>query len=327
MTANIRAAVMAAVVALLLSACGGGGGGGDPSPAPTAVPVAAAGPTCPNGSPIPATGSSACPAVGVATGNTLQDGSVVSPSVTPLAVSFNGGLSSAAVVLWQGAVGGTSIDGTTALSGSGPAVNSGNIVTFAPTVRLAFGQPFVLVITAKDTLGRNVSVIITFTTPAMSCTNSAIWSNPAVFAVVLQDCVAGVGIQAFITPFNTLQDNSCTLTNGAPLSAACKAYLANGTFLLAATSMVVNSHTAIWMAYIGLDGKSNIVLFDANDLTAMIPVGTMVLPVPLVWVIGNPTGESIAINTGVAGNETDLVTWDATTSTLKRICLVRCPAP
>lgn len=287
----------ALTVVFVLSACGGGGGG-ESAPATPTPPVVVVSPS--------------------GTG-TLQ-GSTISPTVTPLVVPFSGVLRSATAVLWQGAIGGTSIDGVAGVAN----VLGENVITFAPTVRLVFGRAFTLVITAEDSLGRKVEATIAFSTSPMSCVNSAVWSNPATFSEPLQNCVALIGVQAKVTPFNTVQDNSCTPTVGALLSPACRVYLANGTFLLANTALVVNGHATLWGAYVGLDGKSNIVLFDINDPANPVPLGTMVLPSPLVWEIGNPTGESISIKTGVVGNETDQVTWDVTTGTLKRTCLVRC---
>lgn len=293
-------------VVLSLAACGGGGGGGDssaPSVAQSPVTVPVVGPT------TPVTLSTVDP-------HLFHQG---------FSVSFNGALSAATAVLWQGAVDtGTAFAGTTTLGGNGAAVNSGNIVTFAPNVRPVYGKPFVLVITATDTLGRPITVTIPFSTSAMSCVNTAVWSNPATFSEPLQDCVAPIGVQALVTPANTLQDNSCTITTGAPLTPTCHVYLANGTMLLADTALVVNGHATTWMAYVGTDGKSNIVLLDTNDPNNPVPIGTTVLSNPLVWEIGNPTGESISIKTGVTGNETDQVTWDTTSGILKRTCLVRC---
>jgi hypothetical protein len=239
--------------------------------------------------------------VAVAT-NTLQ-GAVVSSTISPLLVPFDGALTSATATLWQGAVGGTAVSGIASLVG-------GNTVAFAPTVRPASGQPFVLAITATDTLGRAVTANVSFTTSAMVCTNTTIWSNPATFSTAYQDCVADVGVQTLISQSNALQDTSCVVTVGTPLSAACRAYMANGTMALANTSLVVNGHSTLWMAYIGTDKVSTLVLLDANAPTSLVPLGMLALPSALAWIIGNPTGASI--NIGVAKQ----ATWDTASAAL-----------
>ena len=159
----------------------------------------------------------------------------------------------------------------------------------------------------------------------MVCADNAIWSNPANFSPVYQDCVADIGVQTLVNPFNTLQDNTCNITLGTPLSAECKAYFANGTMVLSNTSTVVNGHSTVWMSYVGTDDVSNIVLLDANDQSNLVPVGTMTLPSSLVWVIGNPTGARIAVSTSVAGvTRIEQVAWSASASALAAKCLRNC---
>jgi hypothetical protein len=238
-----------------------------------------------------------------------------------LTVQFNGGLDPASimknVVLWQGAVDtGTSVAGTTSLAGGN------RDLTFVPTQRLAYGQSFVLAMNVTDSVGRPVSSTVPFTTNAMVCADNAIWSNPANFSAVYQDCVAGIGVQTKIDQaYNKVQDDTCVVTVDTPLTSACKAYLANGTMVLANTSIVANSHLVTWMAYVGTDGKSNLVLLDTNDPAdaSPVPVAKLVLPSPLSWIIGNVTGASIK----TADGKTSQASLDATNSIILS-CLVGC---
>lgn len=306
---NLRAAFVAVVV-MLLSACGGGGGGGDDSPHVSAA-----------SGPSPSSGSST-PAVTGSVVGALQGTTVAASSLGAIDITFSGALDPSSVSA-------SYLQGGTLPSVAGVIVlSAGNTkVTVTPKIRLAFGQQVTLVVTAKDTIGRTVTTSVSFATSAMSCV-SPIWSNPATFNTALQDCVAPIGVQALVTPgLNTMQDDSCVFTVGVPMTPQCKLIAANGTLLFVDTSIVVNGHSVIWAAFIGTDGKSRIVLFDMNDPNNPVPLGTMVLPNSLLWEIGNPSGESISLNTGVVGNETDLVTWDVATNALKRTCLVRCPAP
>ena len=310
----------AAFVVAVLSACGGGGGGGGGETPPAASNPTPATITCPNGT--TAATATACPTVGTNAPITLS-------SVIPhmfrqgLTIQFTGALdpnsvTNRNVVLQQST--GTVLTTTTSLA-------AGNKdLTIVPTQILANGQSFSLQITVNDSLGRPVQLIIPFTTPAMVCVDNAIWSNPATFSTVFQDCVAPIGVQTMVnTIFNTLQDGSCTITVGTPLTSACKAYLANGTMMLVNTSLVVNGHAVTWMAYIGTDGKSTIVLLDTNDPAnaSLTPLGILVLPSPLVWLIGNPSGVNVDVTVaGVLRNEQ--VTWSTSTSSLVATCLKNC---
>lgn len=155
----------------------------------------------------------------------------------------------------------------------------------------------------------------------MSCANNAIWSNPAVFSTVFQDCVAQVGVQAKMdAALNTMTDTSCVITVGVQLTAPCKAYMANGTMLMADTGILVNGHTAAWMAYYAKDGSSNLVLLDAITLT---PVGKLVLPDLLIWEIGNPPGVDIEVKVSVNGVLRNMqVSWNGSDLVLK--CQLNC---
>ncbi|MCR4341988.1 MAG: hypothetical protein NUW01_19090 [Gemmatimonadaceae bacterium] len=276
----------AAVMVALLAACGGGGSGGsssEQSPAPVVK-------FCPDeATPIPAKGTTFCPFVNISAPSTL--GSVDPQTfLQGLTVQFDGGLDPGSimknVVLWEGAVDtGTSVAGTTSLA-------AGNRdLTFVPTQRLAYGQSFVLVMNLTDSVGRPVSSTIPFTTTAMVCADNAVWSNPATFSDVYRDCVADVGIQTQVDPtFNTVQDDTCVVTVGTPLTSACKAYMANGTMLLANTSIVVGGHAVMWAVYSGTDKSDNFVLLDVNDSSNPVPVATFVSPAPLKNITGNATG-------------------------------------
>lgn len=319
-TNRLSAAFLAALVLFVLSACGGGGG--DSSPAPT-VPVVVVTPTpvtptpvvvtvtCPNGATV-ATAVD-CPAVG--TGPIALQGSVMSPTTLDQGVTlqFNGALNPSSVVV-------SMKQGNFVLGSSSTLGGGDKDLTFKSTMRAGYGQAVTVVITATDTLGRTVSVTISFTMSAMVCSSNAIWSNPATFSTVYQDCVAPIGVQALVTPsLNTMTDTSCVPTVGVPLSASCRAYMANGTMLLADTSVIVQNNPTVWMAYIGMDTKSNMVLLDT---TTMAPIGTMVSPNSLVWEIGNTTGVNVdVIISGLLRNEQ--ITWGG--AALAVTCHTNCP--
>jgi len=287
------------MTAIVVSACGGGGGGGSGSSStPTPTPSA------------PVTAS-----VDALQGLTISPLSLGSG----ISVPFSGPLDPAKTTV-DVTVNGTHITGTTSFS-------SGNsVVTFTPTVRLPFGKSVTVVITSVDTFGRVVQTTVTFNTSAMVCADIARWSNPAVFSTALQNCVAHEGVQWLVDrSFNKSQDNSCTMSIGVVLSPACRAYMENGTMGLSDTSMVVNGHAVTWEAHIGTDGKSSITLLDTNDPTKPVPLATKVLSSDLLWTIGNPSGESISVTTAVNGvNKTELVTWDASSSSLVVTCLLNC---
>ena len=198
----------------------------------------------------------------------------------------------------------------------------GRTLSLVATKRLGFGTADAFAATVKDTLGRTVQMNIAFTTTAMVCADNAIWSNPANFSTVYQDCAAGIGVQVKVDQtYNKVQDDTCTLTLGAPLSAACKAYLANGTMLLANTSIVANSHLVTWMAYVGSDGKSNLVLLDTNDPAnaSPAPVALVTLPSPLSRLTGNVTGASVR----TADGKTSQASLD-TANNISITCLAGC---
>ena len=301
---RLLAASAALAAALMLSGCGGGGGGGGGTGDVPAAPSVIATATCPNGSPVPATGTKDCPIVGLATGFILPAVDPRTSTVDPRASNgeiaippaiFSGKIdpSSTVVTLWLGASNtGTAVAGKESIAADGT-------ITLAPVQWMAYGQAYILVIDAKDSVGRLVHLEIPFTTITMVCANSAIWSNPANFSKVYKDCVADIGVQTQINPlYNTLQDDTCIMTIGTPLTAACKAYMANGTMMLANTSIVVNGHAVLWDVYLGTDGVSNAVLLDINDPTNPIPISTFVSPASIVfiWDIGNLDG--LFIHTG-----------------------------
>lgn len=331
-TTNVaKIAVVLAAIAIALTGCGGGGGGGGDagntsvvsSTTTTTLPAIA---TCPNGSAAPVTGAANCPVVAPNAPITLS-------TVTPrsfkqgLTVQFNGALDPSSVtnvnvVLWKGTVGtGTKVAGAASLAANG------KDLTYAATQFLANGSSYTLDISVTDTIGRPVHLTIPFTTTAMVCADNAIWSNPANYSSIYQDCVADIGVQTLVNPaFNTLQDETCVVTTGVPLSAACKAYMANGTMILANTSVVANGHSTMWMAYIGTDGKSTLVLLDVNSMGNPVPLDVMARPAPLIWTIGNLTGVNIDLNvSGISGVLTnEQVTWNASSSKLVATCMRNC---
>lgn len=285
----MRKFVVTAYLVMLatLFGCGGGGGGGGSNSTPSIVAIA----TCPNGDPVPATGIKDCKTVAVATSFTL--GSIepraYNGEITIPPTAFTGKIdpSSTVVTLWLGAVNtGTVVAEKASFAADGT-------ITESSVQWLAYGQSYTIAIDGKDSVGRTVHLEFPFTTHAMVCADNITWSNPANFSPVYQDCVADIGIQTQINPlYNTLQDNTCIVTIGSPLTAACKAYMANATMVLSNTSIVVNGHSVMWDVYLGTDGTSNAVLLDINDPTTPVPVAIYVSPVPIlfVWDIGNPTG-------------------------------------
>ena len=283
------------MIALVVSGCGGGGGGSGSSATPTSTT-----PTAPV----------------TASVETLQ-GLTLSPTALSggIVVPFSGALDPTKTTV-DLTVGGVHVAGTVSFS------NNNQNVTFTPTVRLPFGKSVTETITGVDTFGRVVQTTVSFTTSAMVCADNAIWSNPAVFSAAFEDCVAPIGVQAIVTSLNVMTDNSCIITVGTPLSSLCRAYMANGTMLLADTPMVVNDHAATWMAYVGTDVSSNIVLLDTNNPNNPVPVGKLVLPGTLIWEIGNPGGLGTSIRVNNA-NKNEEVSWNGSALTLT--CLIGCP--
>ncbi|MDO8575703.1 MAG: hypothetical protein Q7R90_00105 [bacterium] len=327
-TNKLYAALVAVVVGL--NGCGGGGGGGSDESPPAASATATASvtpaptpPPCPTGEAQIA--GKVCPAVN-ATPVTLT---TVAPRAFKqgVTIQLNGTLDPNSVTndnvaLWKG-VAGTGNVPLTAVAGTVSVVSGNKDMKYVPTQLLANGQAYTLFVNVKDSLGRPVQMTISFTTNAMVCADNAIWSNPAAFSAVYQDCVADIGVQTLVNAsFNTLQDSSCVITVGTPLSAECKAYMTNGTMILAKTSVVVNGHAAIWMAYIGTDKVSTLVLLDESTLA---PVGKMALPNSLVWIIGNPTGASVSMSTASPGVfKNGQMVWNQSTSTLGFTCFKNC---
>jgi hypothetical protein len=221
------------------------------------------------------------------------------------------------VKLWLGVADtGVAVAGNPALSADG------KTVTYTPVQRPAFGQTYTLVAKVKDSIGRSVESSVPFTTAAMVCVDSAVWSNPANFSSAYQNCVAPIGVQVKIDQaYNKMQDDTCTMALDSPLSAACQAYLANETIMLANTSIAANSHLVTWAAYVGTDGKSNLVLLDTNDPAnpTPAPVASLALPSPLAWLIGNTTGASVR----TADGKTSRASLDATNH-IVLTCLVGC---
>ncbi|GEM_PF-2957041 len=278
---NLCAAI---TVAVFLSACGGGGGGGsDSSSVGPTNPVMV---TCPNGT--QAATAAACPVI-TADVSALQ-GTTQSPTLFNQGITFqfSGSLDpSKTSVAWK--------QGDEAVAETVAFAAGNKDMTVTPSMHLAYGVTETLIITTADSVGRPVNVNFSFKTSPMSCADNAVWSNPATFSTSVQDCVAPIGVQALMNPvMNTMTDTSCALTVGASLSAACKAYAANGTLVFAQTGVTVNSAAMLWFAYFDKAGGSNLALVDA--MTQKV-VGVTVLPGPLASIIGNPTGAAIQLGT------------------------------
>ena len=282
------ATLVASLSLVVLTACGGGGGS-----ASAVVPSVQ---TCPDGTAVPSIGTASCPIV-TSNAALIPAGS----NNTQVTVSFNGTLDTVpSVTLSKG-------DGAAAVVVPGTwSLTGGNkVVMFTPTKRLTYDQVHALTVNATDSVGRTVKFAVPFTTPPMVCADNKIWSNPANYVAAYQDCVAPVGVQTMIgQSLNAFTDNSCVITVGTPLIAACKDYMANGTIVLAETSISVKVYgTAVtWMVHVGTDKVSYITLISGD-----MPIATFAAPVPLTWVIGNSSGLTVAMTDGKKA----LVTVDA----------------
>lgn len=309
--------VFAVILTAAMAGCGGGGGGGEsgsvtptptpsnPTPTPTVI-------TCPNGS--VSTSVATCPAV-TADVSALE-GTTQSPTLfnQGLMLQFNGSLKpNETVVTWKQSGVGIEILVTTTIT------NNITSITVTPSIRLAYGAAQTITVTGTDALGRAVNVTLTFTTSAMTCTSNDVWSNPATFKDAYQACLAPIGVQTLMnTVINKMTDTSCAFTAGVALSPACKAAAANGTVMFAETAVVVLNNPTVWIAYFGADGSSNLVLLDA--VTQKV-VGTTVLPGPLAWIIGNPTGAAIALTVGGVTKRYQ-ASWNG--SAIALTCTVNC---
>lgn len=296
--------MVVAVLALAsLAGCGGGGGGGDSGPVSAAPPTPTAS-VCPTGVAAPGGDTSKCEAIGPAATPMLTNLDPVAVLVKGLSLSFNGtidptSVTSGNVKLWLGPDGtGMQVAGTPTLS------SDGKTVTFTPTQRPAYGALYTLVANVKDTAGHSSGWTAPFTMAVMQCNNitgistlaQTTWSNPATYKPVYQDCVAPIGVQVKIDQvYNKMQDDTCAMTLGQPLTAACKEYLANGTVVLAETSIVVNSNLVTWAFFNDTKGGSQLYLLDTNDPSnaSPTPVIWKTLQGAIKYITGNPTGSLI----------------------------------
>lgn len=310
----------AALIALAaLAGCGGGGGGdtsgqqaqapGQPASSPTGGGGSGGNQaTCPDGSPL--VKAADCPALKIVS-STPSAGATADPVALAkgMTFTFSGTLSPASVKVEL-------LQGPLTVTGSVSVSADNKTITFVPTMRPAYSQATVnAVITAVDSAGNSANTNVVFGTQAMSCTDNARWSNPALYVPLVQDCVAPIGVQAVLdTAYNKMTDTSCTVTAGQKLSATCQAYLANGTFALTNTGTVIASGNApVWGAWFGNDGSSNLMVLDSATLNV---VATTVLPNPLAWGIGNPLGIDTGLTVGGVTQNTQ-VSWDGTTIVLK----------
>ncbi len=306
---SVRMAVAAGMV-VLLAGCGGGGGGGDNSPAQTAS-VSATKAACPTGAAAPGGDTSKCDAIGgtALSATTNLDPAAVLASGLPL--PFNGTVDAKSVTtgnvkFWLGAADtGTQVSGTPALSADG------KTVTFTPAQRPAYGASYTLVANVKDTAGHSASWTVPYTTAAMQCNNitgisllaQTTWSNPANYSSVLRDCVAPLGVQAVLDAAYNKMDVACIFpVIGQPLSDACKTQLANGTVVLADTTIVINSHLVTWAFANGSDGLGKLAALDTNDPSNASPiaVATAGFSSAFKWGVGNTTGVLVCAADGNA---------------------------
>lgn len=180
---GFQSQLFATVVAVLttafaLVACGGGGGGGStPAPTPNTVTV-----TCPNGSSQTAASTSLanaqCPAPQM---TSISPGNA---STTVLVDTFAG-----VDVVTDSTLDPTSITSANVTLKAGTTVVAGTVSTvstkgfrFTPTSKLAYAQAYDFAATVKDTLGKTLTVSITFTTLRISSlpgatTEPVVWPN------------------------------------------------------------------------------------------------------------------------------------------------------
>ncbi len=275
---SVRMAVAAGMV-VLLAGCGGGGGG---SATPATVPTAQTALGCPVGGAAPGGDTSKCEQVAMVGSNPVQ----VDPTMTAVTVSVSGTLKPASVnsdsiVVWRGAPKTSTVfGGNVSLSADGKAI------TVALPRRLGLGRTYPVTVDVLDTLGRPVSFIVSLSTSKANCADTAVWSNPGYFSKTLGTCVAYIGVQVKLDQtLNKMQDDTCTLALGNPLSENCADYLSNGTIRLAETQIVVNSELVTW-AFTAQDA----VLLGTNDPSTTRPNVVAKLASPLPNAIATVTG-------------------------------------
>lgn len=160
-------------------------------------------------------------------------------------------------------------------------------VTFTPTQFLAYDRIYNLDINIKDSVGRPVELNFSFKTMDI-CT------DVATFSTEYQACVSGIGVQTQVNPtYNTLQDGTCVITVGTPLTEECKAYMANGTMVLVDMDVVVGGHPTMLMTYLPISEPRDIILLDVNDPDSPVPISVFTLSQQLTWITGNVDGAFI----------------------------------
>lgn len=276
----------AVLVAVALSGCGGGGSDSVAvtTPPVTTPPPPSASVACPDGT----SAATAAQCAAVTATVSIAAAASVDPAVLNkgLTVQFTGAIkpASGSLGLTQGG----------AVLPSTVTVNAANtVVTLVPSFRAGFGQQMELTGDVNDALGRPIHVGVKFSTGARSCSNNALWSNPATFSATVGDCVAPKGVQATVDSMgvNKMQDSSCTFAVLAPLAVECQKYVKNATIVFSDTDNPVQDHpSVVWGIVYGSFGNGIGVLFDK---TTMSVISRVVLPPNVEWIIGNPTGAAI----------------------------------
>lgn len=172
----VAVALMAGTV--LLASCGGGGGPSTPAPVTQTV-------ACPNGTSKSGTGATSTDALTAATeqcaGPQMVSISPANASTTVSADTFTSVDVTTDSTLDASSINSATITltaGTTAVPGTASAVGIKGF-KFVPTSKLAYGQAFALAASVKDTLGKTLVVISTFTTAQVVCTLPATWNGTA----------------------------------------------------------------------------------------------------------------------------------------------------
>lgn len=157
----------------ILVGCGGGGGGGTPvAPTPTSVTQTI---TCPNGTSKSGTGASATAATDAATaqcvGPVLVSIAPTNGNTTVSVDTFTSVEVTTDSTLDVSSITNTNVtltSGTSAVAGTASAVGTKGF-KFTPIAKLGYGKAYSFAVTAKDTLGKTLTMSSTFTTAAVAC--------------------------------------------------------------------------------------------------------------------------------------------------------------
>lgn len=257
---KVGAALASAALLLTLAACGGGGGATAPVVTPP-TPVTAT-VTCPNGSSSSGTGAdtsaataaanTACPA-GKVTSVTPQDGTL---SVSP--DTFTGVVVATDSVLDPSTLNTTNIVLKAGSASTGTTVTGGSVTPdgtkgwkFAVAGKLAYAQPYAIVATVKDALGRAIQLTSNFTTLGIVCPPGSVLQGgtcaPVATAWWPPKSVAAIGVKTF-NPAAPPMDGLKTPDVGGVI---WQNAVIDGTIKLADTGMVLTgfSSKSLLLAY------------------------------------------------------------------------------